>query len=568
MKKIALVTCRTIPEPDADQELLLGALAGAGFEARMLAWDNPVADPAEHDLCVLRSTWDYYKHPGSFLKWIERADTTSRLMNSGHVVRWNYHKRYLGELASAGVAVVPTAFFERGEEAVLRSIMETRKWDDVVIKPSVSAGSWKTKRFRKGEREAGHDFLRGLLKDRDAMVQQYMPSVEGDDGEKAIVWIDGEFTHAVRKSPRFAGSDESVSEALEISPDERTLAEQALAKVRERLGPRTQLLYGRVDLVRDAGGSLCVSEVELIEPSLFLLQHPPALERLVAAIEKYSGETMPPVEPAAPESTRSKRGGSETVKAPAVGRVLEVRKPFGRAPEPPTAADWEPKGGKSRYSKPRREKAGKWTPRDEKVSVWSPKGEESKPWKPRDEKPAGWKPGGDKPGEWKPRDKKPGEWKPRGEKSTGWKPRDGKPGEWKPRDKKPGEWKPRGEKSTGWKPRDGKPGEWKPRDKKPGEWKPRGEKSTGWKPRGEKPGEWKPRDKKPGEWKPRGEKSTGWKPRGEKPGEWKPRDKKPGEWKPRGEKPDGWKPRGPKPTGGKPGGRKFTDRKPPRRPAQ
>ncbi|MFN9969178.1 MAG: hypothetical protein ACK58T_04695, partial [Phycisphaerae bacterium] len=36
-------------------------------------------------------------------------------------------------------------------------------------------------------------------------------AVEGH-GERALVWIDGEFTHAVRKSPRFAGNDEQVSE--------------------------------------------------------------------------------------------------------------------------------------------------------------------------------------------------------------------------------------------------------------------------------------------------------------------------------------------------------------------
>ena len=35
---------------------------------------------------------------------------------------------------------------------------------------------------------------------RDLLVQPYLPSVE-DHGERALVWIDGEFTHAVRKTP-------------------------------------------------------------------------------------------------------------------------------------------------------------------------------------------------------------------------------------------------------------------------------------------------------------------------------------------------------------------------------
>ncbi len=282
MRRVALVTCRVLPEPDSDQELLLGALRDAGLGADMLPWDDPGADPAAYDLCVLRSCWDYYKHPGSFLKWIDKAAGASRLMNSAGVVRWNHHKKYLHELQASGVPVIPTVWFGRGEEADLGVIMQTRRWKDVVIKPSVSASSFKTRRFRFAEREEGRAFLRELLRDRDAMVQKYMPAVE-DEGEKAIVWIDGEFTHAVRKSPRFADGLEQVSVALTISPDERAVAEQAMAHVREKI------LYGRVDVVKGAGGKIVVSEFELIEPSLFLMQHPPALEKLVAGIKIILG---------------------------------------------------------------------------------------------------------------------------------------------------------------------------------------------------------------------------------------------------------------------------------------
>ena len=40
----------------------------------------------------------------------------------------------------------------------------------------------------------------------------------------------------------------------------------------------------RVDVARDARGQVVVMELELVEPSLFLLQSPPALERFVNAI--------------------------------------------------------------------------------------------------------------------------------------------------------------------------------------------------------------------------------------------------------------------------------------------
>jgi hypothetical protein len=128
----------------------------------------------------------------------------------------------------------------------------------------------------------GEAHLARLLTQRDVLVQRYAPAVE-TSGERALVWIDGELTHAVRKSPRFAGEDESVSGALPIAPDEAALAHGLLAGL--PAGLATQLLYARIDVVRGADGPELM-ELELIEPSLFLVQHPPALTRLADALAR------------------------------------------------------------------------------------------------------------------------------------------------------------------------------------------------------------------------------------------------------------------------------------------
>jgi hypothetical protein len=200
------------------------------------------------------------------------------------IVRWNLHKSYLKQLESAGVAILPTAWFESGEAADLHETMQTRGWNDVVIKPAISASSFGTRRFPIDQIAEAQAFLDSSLVERDMMVQQYVSAVE-ISGERAVVWIDGEVTHAVIKSPRFAGGVEQVSGALEVSAQERATTARVLACVRE------PLLYARVDLVRTDGGELLLSEVELMEPSLFLQQHPGALERFVAGIKRESGAT-------------------------------------------------------------------------------------------------------------------------------------------------------------------------------------------------------------------------------------------------------------------------------------
>lgn len=116
-----------------------------------------------------------------------------------------------------------------------------------------------------------------LLCQADAMVQPLLPSFEWP-GEAAVVWIDGVATHVVDKAPRFAGGQEHVSAGRAVAARELRLAERALQCIQQ------PLLYARVDMVEGERGQLCVSELELIEPSLFLVQCPEAMRRLVAAI--------------------------------------------------------------------------------------------------------------------------------------------------------------------------------------------------------------------------------------------------------------------------------------------
>ena len=161
-------------------------------------------------------------------------------------------------------------------------MMTDRGWSEVVIKPAVSAASFGTRRFGRDRLEAGREFLAQLAAAEDAMVQRYMPGVE-HPGERAVVFVDGRLSHAVRKSPRLSGDEESVTD-VELTDVERDVATRALETV--GVPEARSLLYARVDLVHDETAGPVVSEVELMEPSLFLRQHPPALAALVRAIAR------------------------------------------------------------------------------------------------------------------------------------------------------------------------------------------------------------------------------------------------------------------------------------------
>ncbi len=270
MKRVGLVTCLEMPEPDPDEQIQLQSIREAGGEAELVAWDDAAVDLSSFDLLVLRSCWDYPWRDQEFSSWLQSADTQTCVLNPIEVVMWNLHKSYLIDLAQAGVPVVPTRLLEAGSGVEkLSEILSQTGWSDYVIKPAISAGSWLTARFAAQDRKLADKFVIENGHERDLLVQPYIASVD-HGGERANVYLDGSWSHCVTKVPRFSGEVEQVSEAESVLPEDVRVGELALSC---SPGP---ILYGRVDTVRDVDGNSMVAELELIEPTLFLTQFPPA----------------------------------------------------------------------------------------------------------------------------------------------------------------------------------------------------------------------------------------------------------------------------------------------------
>jgi hypothetical protein len=277
---VALVTCARLPQLDPDDVPLLEALRLRGLDARAVVWDDPAIDWPGVRLAVLRSPWDYHLRRAEFLAWAERASRQTRLLNPLATVRWNSHKGYMKELAERGAPVTPTVFLDRGTRADLAALCDDRGWVSVVVKPAVSADSWKTIRAPREAIAEGQAHLDALLAERDAMVQPFLASVE-THGERCLVFIEGELSHAIRKRSLFQGGRHAGPEGIgvDIAADEADTARQVLA-----LSGQTDLLYARVDLTRDEAGAPLLMELELLEPTLFLLGNEPATTRLADAI--------------------------------------------------------------------------------------------------------------------------------------------------------------------------------------------------------------------------------------------------------------------------------------------
>jgi hypothetical protein len=278
---VALVTCSRLPELTEDDQTVVRALEKLGLHAAPAVWDDPNFDWSMPRLSVIRSTWDYHLRHDEFLAWVDRVSALTALWNPPQVIRWNSHKSYLQDLEARGIPIIPTEWLDAGFQVDLDALLTARGWARAVLKPVVSLDAYGTEIVEPAAITTGPTSHRERLLTRNMMLQPYISAVE-TSGERSLIYIDGHFSHAVRKPSVFEEEPfpgEREYTVVSAAPDEAALAEVALGSV------GFDTLYARVDMVRDDSGDLRLMELELVEPSLFFGLVPEAAERMASAID-------------------------------------------------------------------------------------------------------------------------------------------------------------------------------------------------------------------------------------------------------------------------------------------
>ncbi|GHD40034.1 hypothetical protein D9V29_04940 [Mycetocola manganoxydans] len=297
MSAIALVS-HGITDPayrDDDLPLLVDGLTAAGLSAAVVLWNDPTVSWGDFDLVLIRSPWDYPDHAAAFLDWLDSVASVTRVLNSPDLIRWNIDKTYLRDIAGVSdVPLVPTTFCASAAEvAVAVERVQSRR---LVVKPTVSAGSMNTGLFDVGDPAAPALAEHILSLGKTVMVQ---PAIDGvqEHGERALLYFNGRFSHAVSKGPLLAvggglRGGVYVEEITPVQPGERELGVGAalIGAVQTVLAARglpesdALPLFARVDIVDDADRGPLVLEAELFEPSLFLPFSPDAVGNVVTAV--------------------------------------------------------------------------------------------------------------------------------------------------------------------------------------------------------------------------------------------------------------------------------------------
>lgn len=277
--KVALVTSAGLAHPDIDLPPLVHELSNLDVEAEIVSWDADV-DWSMYEAAIIRSTWDYHRRLDEFDHWLTEVATHTQLWNPAEVIRWNLDKRYLVDLAANGLPIVPSEFVDSRQPNWQQRVMSFGS--DIVVKPAVGAGSHGVRRFT-DDHDQAINYAHELIEHRQTpLIQSYLHDID-TYGEVGLVTAGGVLSHAFHKAaildgePEWSGDDHVVEVITAHLPSDRELAlcERVLAVL-----PPTA--YARIDLLPTNDGPV-ISEVELIEPSLFLDVDAGAAQRIASA---------------------------------------------------------------------------------------------------------------------------------------------------------------------------------------------------------------------------------------------------------------------------------------------
>lgn len=280
--RLAVATSRDYSRFHVDDAELVHQLPPSGMTPVPCIWNDPHVEWSSFDAVLVRTIWDYWRHYGEFISWLNRLESSGvRVFNPVRVLRWNADKRYLLDLERANVPVVAGRVATRRMLAAEITKVGTA---EVVVKPTISAGAWNTLKLRSDapDLEAAID---SLPESREYLVQPFLPEV-ASAGEWSLMFFGGVFSHAVLKRPaagdfRVQEKHGGTAEAADPPAAATAVAQQVLAALPDR-GLRG-VLYARVDLVETASG-FKLMELELIEPQLFFRLDPDGARRLARAL--------------------------------------------------------------------------------------------------------------------------------------------------------------------------------------------------------------------------------------------------------------------------------------------
>ncbi len=258
----AIVSCLEYCNKISEDIALGNMLQKQNIPNDIVAWNDKAVDWHKYDIAILRSAWGYHKDYANFLKWLDLLDGQNiPLVNDTKIVRWNINKAVqFNTLQELQIPVIP---YEITNTINLSELYQKFATQKLVFKPVVSASGNDTYVINSPELKNNmtQKFIKTKFQNTMCLVQPFITNVH--NGEYALVFMDGVFSHAVI---RFPGIFTDKKQPIYIPKNKipQNIIDMAVASaksVQQYFGKNP--VYARYDIVNDG-----IMEIELAEPDL------------------------------------------------------------------------------------------------------------------------------------------------------------------------------------------------------------------------------------------------------------------------------------------------------------
>lgn len=264
--KVAFAVAKDFPLLDDDRQVV-DELHSLNIKVDAVIWDDHTVNWEDYAIVIIRSPWDYFQKIETYYNWVKQfINTKTQLLNPPQVVLNNIDKHYLLEFEQLGIPIIPTFLVEKDVVINLYDLLLSKNWDQIVIKPTVSAGAWETWRSDLSSAADDQDKFQSQVQKHAVLIQPFVPEIQSE-GEWSVIYIDGKYSHSVLKSAKagdyriqeeHGGTTKAVEPGKDILRQTQTVIDTQ----------PEELLYARVDgIIRD--GQFLLMELEINEPSLF-----------------------------------------------------------------------------------------------------------------------------------------------------------------------------------------------------------------------------------------------------------------------------------------------------------
>lgn len=282
MFDVTILTCKAYYQPEKDTpyiqnilleyQLIKEALEAKGLKVDRTYWDNPEYNWNKTKAVVFRTIWDYFERYEEFSIWMKKTSKKTLFINNYSLIKWNIDKHYLKDLEQKGIPIVPTYFVDKNNYKSLQEISRKQQWKDLVIKPAISGSAFHTYKIMHNEQLENEALFKNLVAQRAMLVQPFQETIT-TLGEASLMVFNGTYTHAILKKAKkgdYRVQDDFGGTVSPYTPtkNEITFAQHTFASC------KSLPVYGRVDIIWDTKGNFYLSELEIIEPELWIRNNP------------------------------------------------------------------------------------------------------------------------------------------------------------------------------------------------------------------------------------------------------------------------------------------------------